>query len=279
MRWVSLIGGAALLLVGCHCGDGGEAHRAESDDRAARPSAAVTGVLEGMVRLVDGAELPSYPDNPMVSPPGRPELPEGCTPPQRADAQPVSMTEERGLAGVLVSLHEFETSPSYASVTHELTITDCRLSPRLVVATRGDRLRVTNQTDYPFLPDLGSGVLQAILHQRTREVELGEGGVRSLECAFAAPCGRSYIVTLYHPLHAITDESGRFRIENVPAGEEVRVSAWHPLFQESNEQFVLEMGERRTVDFALEPAPPPPAPDPATPPREGPAENDPSQLF
>lgn len=267
----------ALLLPGCDgCGSAQEPLTGEvpsSDDEGAGGVA----VIEGVVRLAAGAELPSYPENPMVPPPGRPEPPDECTPAQERDRQPVQQSRDGGLSGLLVALHDFATIPESEPVTHEMTITDCRLSPRLVVATRDDRLRITNETDYPFLPNFGGGMLQAVLHQRSRELELGQGGVRTLECGFAAPCGRAEIVTLYHPLHTISDETGHFRITDVPAGEELRVSAWHPLFEEASETLTLRSGQTTTVELVLTPAEIT-APEPP-PPREGPAEDNPDILF
>ncbi len=229
------------------------------------------------MRLVAGAEAPQYPENPMVPPPGRPETPDTCSPPQQTDRAPLQPTGDRGLNGVLVALHDFGTLPDHDPVTHEMTITDCRLSPRLLVATRGDRLRLTNETDYPFLPNFGTGVMQALLYESTREMELGQGGVRTLQCGFAASCGRAEIVTLYHPLHDVSDEVGHFRITDVPAGGELRISAWHPLVQEASETLTLRAGETRVIELVVTPAEitPPQTPEP----REGPAEDDPDILF
>ena len=264
----------AVLAGGCSCG---QAESPTEPSPEGGEAAAEVTTIEGVVRLADGAELPSYPTNPMVAPHGRPSIPESCTPAQNADAQPVQQGE-RGLAGVLVALHDFARAPRHAPATHELAIRDCRLQPRLVVATRGDVLRIRNETDYPFLPDFGGGMMQALLPERTRDVELAQGGVRSLECGFAAPCGRAEVVTLYHPLHTVSEANGTFRIEGVPAGEEVRVSAWHPLFQEASQNVTVEEGETRRVELVLEPAPPPDAPPPVDEP-DGPAEDDPSELF
>ena len=271
-----------VLLSGCDgCGSAQEptsepsSPSGEGSDEA--PATGSSATIEGIVRLAEGGEPPTYAANPMVAPPGRPDPPEGCTPAQQTDRAPLSPTDDRGLNGVLVALHDFATIPEHEQAIHEMTITDCRLEPRLVVATRGDLLRLTNETDYPFLPNFGQGVMQALLHEDTREVELGQGGIRTLECGFAAPCGRAEIVTLYHPLHTVTDEAGRFRITNVPAGEEVRVSAWHPLVEEASERITLRAGETRTIELVVNPAPQQ-APTPAEP-RDGPAENDPDILF
>lgn len=270
-----------VVLGGCDgCGSTQEPGAEPGTEGAAGGGAADTShaILEGVVRLAEGAEAPAYPTHPMVPPQGRPAPPEACAPPQQTDRAPLVPAADRALNGVLVAIHDFAAIPAHEPVTHEMTITDCRLSPRLVVATRGDRLRLTNRTDYPFLPNFGMGVMQALLHEASREVELGEGGVRTLECGFAAPCGRAEIVTLYHPLHAVSDEAGRFRIEGIPAGEELRVSAWHPLLEEASQTLTLRGGETRRVELVVTPAPVPEAP-PEAPPRDGPAEDDPDILF
>ncbi|MBX3271161.1 MAG: hypothetical protein KF729_12920 [Sandaracinaceae bacterium] len=273
------LGLLALIAVLGGCDGCGSTQEPASDPAAREPGAATatSATLEGVVRLAEGAAPPRYPENPMIPPPGRPAPPETCAPPQERDRAPLSPGPDRGLNDVLVMLADFATIPEHEPVTHDVSITDCRLTPRLVVGMQGDRLRITNRTDYPFLPDLGASVLQAVLHERSREVELGQGGVRTLQCAFAAPCGRAEIVTLYHPLFAVSDESGRFRIENAPANEEIRISAWHPLVEEATQTLTLRAGETRRVELVVTPAPVPEVP--AQPAREGPAENDPDILF
>jgi hypothetical protein len=206
----------------------------------------------------------------------------------------VRRVEGDQLAGVLITLSDFETDPPYEPATHELFIRDCRLTPALVVATRGDHIRLANETDYPFLPELGTGMLRAVLRGAPQDIELGEAGIRYLECGFAASCGRTVVVTLHHPLHATTDEGGRFRIEDVPLGDELKVSAWHPLFQEAHRLVTVRAGEGpadevATVELVLTPAPSgaagPPEGTPEPSPGEGgpatvPAENDPAnELF
>ncbi|MFK7991641.1 MAG: hypothetical protein AB8I08_36830 [Sandaracinaceae bacterium] len=270
--------GLGFLLAGLLAACGGDESTPSNSTPTPSTETATTGTVRGIVRLAEGAELPRYPENPVVPTANRPPIPETCTPPSDADAQPVQLGEGRGLAGLLVALSEFEGTPPHEPVTHELNIDDCRLSPRLLAATRGDTLHITNNTDYPFLPDLGSGLMQALLHETSRDLEMDRGGVRSLTCGFAAPCGRAEIVTLYHPLHTLSEDGGVFVIENVPAGEGIHVSAWHPLFREVNETIEVTAGETTEVELVLSPAPMP-TPAPPAPERDGPAEDDPSQLF
>ncbi len=259
------------LLAACVCGGATEV---PSGTVRAHAAPASTATIEGVVRLAEGAELPRWPENPMT-PANRPALPDGCTPPQESDREPVHRVGDGRLAGVLITLANFQGGPAHEPETHELTIRDCRLTPSLIVATRGDTLRIVNQTDYPFMPNFGTGMLQAVLHEQSRDVELAEGGHRTLTCGFGASCGRAEVVTLYHPLHAVTDEDGRFRIENVPANDELRIGAWHMLFQEANQDLTLQPGETRRVELVLTPAPPPAPP----PPQEPLDPNDPNIPF
>lgn len=259
----------ALVFAGCGSCSREKTGEPTAEMRRAPTTAPGTAVIEGVVRLAPGAELPRFPENPMVAPRGRPNLPEACTPPQERDREPVKLVEGDRLAGMIVALSEFDNPVPHEPETHELFIRDCRLEPSLVVATINDRLRLTNETDYPFLPDFGGGVMQALLHKDSREVELGRVGMRTLTCGFAASCGRADIVTMAHGLRAVTDAEGRFRIENVPANDELKIHAWHQLFQETAETLTLSPGETREVELIVQPAPPPPPPPPVERPKDG----------
>ncbi len=270
-----------LLLSGCDGCQGGT--EPVSDHEVATPAA--RAVIEGHVRLAPGAELPRYFDNPMIAASPRPGIPDFCNPPAERDREPVRRVAGDRLVGVLVAVSEFTGDVPREPATHEVFIRDCRLTPELVVATRGDTLRLVNETNYPFFPDLGQGLMQALLRQQTRDLELGRGGVRTLACGFTAPCGRTQVVTLYHPLHTITDDQGHFRIEGVPSGQEIRLNAWHPLFAETNVAVTARPGETRRVEITLSPAraqaaPTPQSPAPTTPEQAPtPEAEDPSVLF
>lgn len=280
-RTIFFVVGAALALASCaSCGDDGPEPTSASEPGTSRARATQprTATIEGVVRLAPGAELPGYAVNPMVGSERQPELPEECTPPQQSDRHPVRLVRGDRLAGMLVALSEFDAEISHEPVTHEIFIRDCRLTPRIIVATLGDRLRIVNETNYPFLPELGSGLLASVLRGNSREVELARAGMRSLQCGFTASCGRAEIVTMYHPLHTVTDEDGRFRIEGVPVNDELRVNTWHRLFQEAGQTLTLSPGETRQVELVVTPAPPE-EPPPATPRFEGLPEEQPGILY
>lgn len=246
------------------CGSCGASQPEGEQAASAPPEAPPLGVVEGVVRLPDGAELPSYPREVDAR---RPPPPESCTPARVVDRQPVRLGEGRGLGGVLVAAAEFDAEVPHEPETRRVAIRDCRLDPPFLVATRGDTLELKNETDYPFMPVMGGGGLaQALLADQTRSFPLDQGGVKTLSCTFAAACGRTDVVVLYHPLHTVTSDAGRFRLE-VPAGEELEVHAWHPLFQEASATVTVAAGETRRVELELVPSSPP---EPAAPqPAEG----------
>jgi hypothetical protein len=77
------------------------------------------------------------------------------------------------------------------------------------------------------------------------------------------------VVTLYHPVFTVSDAEGRFRMTNVPADQDVRITAWHPLFQEIGGTARVSVGGTTTLELVITPnAPPEPPPtttEPTTP--------------
>ena len=261
---------AAALFGGCESCDAPESGGASTDESAAT-RAAETGTIEGIVRLAAGSELPSYPQSP-TSVPGREPLPPECTPSRARDSQPIQVGASGGLTNLVIVIaddtgNEEDWPSAGPPVVHEMAIRDCRTTPSVVVAVRGDQLRMANETDYPFFPDLGGGVLQALLRQEPREISLDIGGIRTIQCAFAAPCSRTEVVVLYHRLAMVTDEEGRFRIEGVPSDRPLRVTAWHPLMLEARQAVTVEAGATASVELEITPAViEAPAPPPERPP-------------
>jgi hypothetical protein len=226
------------------------------------------------VRLAEGFVLPSYAPEAMekkvLDQLGRAALPDSCTPPKIADRQPVRLSDDGSLSGVMLAASKFSRQQSRPPMTHEVSIRDCRLRPSLVVAMKGDRLRVRNEVDYAFMPGLGDEpMVRTLSAGQTYDVDLTTPGVSALSCGFTAPCGRTDVIVMQHPYYAVTDQTGRFRFESFPTGEPVTVSAWHPLFQESRIELQLEPGEQKQIELVLTPQPqagsspsasPPPAP-------------------
>jgi hypothetical protein len=260
--------GLAVLLVlggsyGCakHKASPGRSNGPGANAESAQPAKAV---VEGVIRLAPGAELPSYAPEQMEKKLFQKLAPEAppatCTPPKKTDRQPVRLTADGALAGVMLAPSGFSVQPQRPPLVHEVVIDDCRLSPALVVAMKGDSLRVRSNVSFPFMPSYESGPgVRSLIPGQTYDVPLDKPGVSPLLCGFTAPCGRTDVIVLLHPVYAVTDAQGKFRFDDFPAGEEVSLSAWHPLFQESKVTLRVEPGEHKRLELVLTPAPAPAA--------------------
>ncbi len=260
--------GCALFAALGACG--GAADKSGGPEKAAvggtalapvsSPKPVASAVLTGSVRMAAGASLPAYPEALMersvAGSPDRGTFPPMCTPPKIADRMPVRVAPDGKLVGVMVALSDFKNAPKRAPKLHEVTIKDCRLTPNLVVAMIGDTLRLRNEVNFPFLPALGvTNYNEGLLPSQIKDIKLEEAGVKALLCGFTAPCGRSDIVVMHHPLFAVTGEDGKFRIDDFPANEDVKLDAWHPLFGAAELTLRLAPGETKDVELTLTPKP------------------------
>jgi hypothetical protein len=210
------------------------------------------------VRFAEGAQLPAYAHPDLARSPlhgSKPAaLPAECASVAEAARRPVGLTDERLLAGVVVAASDFSRARRRKPVVHRVAIRDCRLRPATVAAMNGDTLALENADAFPFEPMLGPAFRARTLAPGKRVLlPLTGGNVESIQCSRRAPCGRTDLIVFRHPVHALTDARGTFRIDDFPPSELVRVSAWHPLFEESETFVWLEPGETGSVEFLLEP--------------------------
>ncbi|MFW6197753.1 MAG: carboxypeptidase-like regulatory domain-containing protein [Myxococcota bacterium] len=257
----------AAPAVGCgSCDRQAEGPTEPEAEQAPEESGPEVGTVEGVVRLAEGEELPEFSREGLNEKPDA-ERPDVCPPPKKSEVRPVRLDEGRGLDNVLVSATGFEEAPPHEPKDREVFIRDCRLQPPVVVGQRGERLVVRNETDHPFFPRIGADpFMEALTKGQSRAIDLERGGSYPLRCGMGAACGRTDVIVLYHPVYALSGEGGRFRIDNVPAGQEVTIHAWHPLFQEASAKTEVAPGETERLELVLEPADrvigePPPADD------------------
>jgi hypothetical protein len=257
-----------LALSGVGCGQAGCQDRDTAPGAgqgeappAEAPSAAHTGTVKGVIRLAEGATLPRYDAEQMGRVEGAPHV-NGCAPAVPEDGENVTLSgEARGLTGVMVtatgdSKTFFEHLPAHAPVERTLLLEACRLTPRLVIAMRGDRLVIKNQSAQPLFPVFGqASYVDSVLEGQTRTVPLDKGGITAVTCAMAPDCGRSDVVVVMNPVFTQTGEEGRFTLEGVPADQDVVIHAWHPLLVEARTTTRVSPGGEVTVELVLAPPP------------------------
>jgi hypothetical protein len=221
------------------------------------------GTLTGSVRLAPGYELPVYSADEME----RKVLqhiqggtfPEGCSPPKQSDRTPVMQGPDGKLIGVMVAASQFSKTATRGPKVFDVVIKDCRLTPRLVVGQLGDLINLKNEVQFPFMPTYGANAYNETLTPgQSKAMRLDTAGVENVLCGFTAPCGRTDVIVVRHPVFAVTDATGIFKIEDFPTDETVQVNAWHPLFQDVSQSVRVGKGETKTIEFVLTPLPPKP---------------------
>jgi hypothetical protein len=216
------------------------------------------GTLNGEVFLAPDAPLPAYTSLDLVRRPLRvhslPDPPSECGPANEAARYAVTLTAEGRLRGVVIAASDFTRVRERKPMRHKLRIEHCRLQPTMIAAQGGDILELENLDDYGFEPLIGPSYEgRALRRGKTLEHVLIASGIDIVQCTLGAPCGRADLLVFHHPVHTVSDETGRFSIAHFPAGELVRVTAWHPLF-EPTETFVwIEPGQQTSVKLQLTP--------------------------
>lgn len=227
------------------------------EPKALRKSGALA-VLEGRVRLAPGAQLPTFAAPDLARQPLQADAPRGvpdeCGAAQRAALQPVATTAGDLLAGIVVAASDFTHYSERKSIVHHVAVAGCRLQPSVVAAMGGDFVDLENRDAFAFSPLFGPAFKAIPLHRgRHMRRSLSPGTVESILCSRDAPCGRTDLIVFHHPVYAVSDSLGSFRIPNFPAAELVRITAWHPLFEESETFVWLQPGEHGSVELQLTP--------------------------
>lgn len=211
------------------------------------------GTVQGVVRLAPGTALPRFTESYLTTAQHQP-LPAGCTPHMERDDVPVEVGSSGGLTNLLVAAQgDSARWPTTRAVRRDITIEDCRLGPRVLIAHVGDTLHIVNETNVPFFPDFGDGMMRSIIQSDPLDLPVERAGARPVACGFGIGCGRLDLMVLHHPVHALSDGEGRFTIDNLPADQDITLSAWHPLFEEARETVRVGPGQTIEVELVIRP--------------------------
>jgi len=120
------------------------------------------------------------------------------------------------------------------------------------VVKRGDKIEISNRDErYHALKVRGANFFQIPLPKRnvpTRKV-LAEPGITELGCGGGFYWLRAYLYVTDHPFAVLTDDQGRFRIQDVPPGK-YHVAAWLPNWHETGRDLDFESKQTLRVHFA-----------------------------
>ena len=189
------------------------------------------------------------------------------------------VNEQGQVLNVVVLLEGVMEGKPFALSVPRVEARDCRFSPFTTVVRSGHGIEVVNMDPvmhdiqaYETSTAMGTRVLfnsPLPFNRRHRRGDLhathdhrpGESLVRQFQLSkkrrtFVMQCGfhaymESWAIAVDNPYYVLTDENGRFSIEDVPPGT-YDLRAWHPgIKQVVKQQVTIEPGANLTIDFQL----------------------------
>lgn len=189
------------------------------------------------------------------------------------------VNEHGRVLNVVVLLEGVTEGKPFSLSVPRVEARDCRFSPFTTVVRSGHGIEVVNMDPvmhdiqaYETSADMGTRVLfnsPLPFNQRHRRGDLhathdhrpGESLVRQFQLSkkrrtFVMQCGfhaymESWAIAVDNPYYVLTDENGRFSLEDVPPGT-YDLRAWHPgIKQVVKQQVTIEPDANLTVDFQL----------------------------
>lgn len=208
------------------------------------------GAIAGAVRYI-GRELPAPTQIENTTDP------EVCGRGHRLEEIVVS-PEDRGVQYAIIAIGDLPetTIPPVEPETLVLDNTGCRFSPHAAVMVAGSTLEAINND-----PILHTTHLYGPAELNLSLPVAGTRSARRLERAglYAVRCDvhgwmQAIIRVDAHPYHAVTDESGAFRIDGVPKGR-YRLEVWHEKLGSREAEVEVEEGTTATVniEYSMDP--------------------------
>lgn len=162
-----------------------------------------------------------------------------------------------GVADAVVALDDVRRGKPLSSLPPPPPVDQerCEYRPHVAIYPTGAPLALLN-TD-PLLHNVhayakgGETLFNAAMPRRGMKLTkpLPPGGWVSLKCD-VHPWMNGTVWITDHPYVAVTDESGRFAIADVPAGT-YTLKAWHPLLSESGQGVEIQKGSTASVTIRL----------------------------
>ena len=189
------------------------------------------------------------------------------------------VNEQGEVRNVVVLLEGVTEGKPFSLSVPRVEARDCRFLPFTTVVRSGHGIEVVNMDPvmhdiqaYETSTAMGTRVLfnsplsfnrrhhRGDLHA-THDHRPGESLVRQFQLSkkrrtFVMQCGfhaymQSWAIAVDNPYYVLTDENGRFFLEDVPSGT-YDLRAWHPgIKQVVKQQVTIEPGKNLTVDFQL----------------------------
>ena len=185
----------------------------------------------------------------------------GCTGTSSAKGPP-GADGSRPLADAIVAVTGYRGSTSQSAKRQPtLTIDDCAFASRTVAMTFGQRLEIANKTKELWAPMLTQApmpvLMMATSHGDPVQLYPPHPGYYTLVDKGKHPWAQADVYALLHPLHAVSDAAGHYRIDGVPVGK-LKVNARLAALQrDASADVEVLAGVVQTADLVLHYTPAP----------------------
>jgi len=161
--------------------------------------------------------------------------------------------ESKGVKNVVVSLVDIASGKKIETTTATLDQKECLFTPHVLAIPIGSSVDLLNSDNVMHNlhswsiknPAFNEGVSGG--GKMTKKFDLPE--VAKITCDVHKWMS-SFVVVKANPYFAVTDENGRFRIENVPAGT-YKIEAWQEKLGKKTSDIAVKSKEEAVVDFVL----------------------------
>jgi hypothetical protein len=182
------------------------------------------------------------------------------------EGTPATPGGPRPLADAVVVVVGFGENGSYVPEKNDavkLSIgPNCAYPTRTIAITYGQRLEILNQSSLLFAPMLDdfTAVMVAPPHATDPVKVYPQKAGFFMMTDRMQPFAREDLYVFRHPLHAVTDRAGHYRIDGVPLGK-LEVGVYHPgVRAQATSSVDIEANVVTKVDLSLKYAPPPAPP-------------------
>lgn len=168
----------------------------------------------------------------------------------------VLMVEDRGIQWAVVSL-DWVGEAVKTEMQHPVRLQSrgCRFHPRIQATRLGTYLTLQSGDEIIHNPHGWWNDKKTVFNitllnpKHSFKRKFKWSGIYRVECD-THTWMKAYILVFDHPFYTLTDASGTFRLENVPAGT-YTIRVWHEILGEQGAKVVVKPGEAVEKDFVL----------------------------
>ncbi|MFB6344630.1 MAG: hypothetical protein ABEK50_02490 [bacterium] len=240
---------AALLLVvfgvfAAGCGGGGD-NQTQTTQETAEETQQVeaTGSLSATVNFDGIAPEPKTHDASGNSECGVDEI----------KGKSVVVNDNGTLKNVVVAVKSAPTSIDQSVEAPTVDQTDCQYKPHVSIIKSGQKVTVTDQ-DQGLHNIRGTRDGRQLFNEQTfkgqsKEIEIGNGGVVSLECD-VHPWMQAYLYVTENGAAAVTGSEGSASLSELPAGDYTLVF-WHEKYGKKTKKVTIKEDEEASVSVTF----------------------------